>query len=572
MARAVASIDPVQYQCIRFFRVLMLLGLTLIACRLFAVQVLCHDDYEKQAKTLVERQRVLPAERGSICDRRGRELAADRPALNVYVRPKDLTDPWQTAVELGKALGKDSAALARSIAERPEGQLPIAQAQEASLSTELAATIQRERKGLVLEPIRKRVYPRGSVAADLLGFVGREHRGLEGLEHTMDHRLQGRPGLAVGEVDVFGGRIEHRTDTIQAPQDGDSIWLTIDADLQEACERKLAEAVEACEGTDGYAIVMHAPTGRVLAACDYPTFDLSRWSKVKEETWRPGFATWTFEPGSTVKPLVFARALEEGVIASNESFYCDGTQKVADTTVKCHSPSGGHGRLGVSGVLRVSCNDASAQVGMRMGAKRMSSLFESLGFTQSPTDEIQSQYQLLPAYLGTTWCANSAFGQGISITPLHLTAAFAALANGGRLVRPEFIEATAGADGRKVERRPGEGQQVYRKDIADLICHYLVETVEASDGTGREAAVPGVRVAGKTGTAQIPSPSGGYLADRFVVSFVGIVPADNPEWVVTVVINQPGSGNAWGGTIAAPAFREIAASVCRILGTPDKPS
>jgi stage V sporulation protein D (sporulation-specific penicillin-binding protein) len=569
MVDAPHSMDPIQYRCVRGFRVAIGFLLAIVAARLVGIQVLAHEEHLKTAIDMVQRTRVLAAQRGALCDRKGRELAVDRPALIVYVRPDKLVDPWQTAVDLGGALKREPGELAAEISRSPNSMIRVAEEADPSVADDLRGALQRERVGICLETIQKRVYPQGSVAADLLGFVGREHTGLAGLEHSLEHRLQGQEGLAIGQVDVNGVPLEHRTETVREPKDGETVFLTIDSEVQTACEKKLAEAVRACGAQGGCAIVMHAPTGRVLVACDVPTYDLTRHRSGDEtETWRPDFSTWTYEPGSTIKPLVFAMALEQGVIRSNETFFCDGVHKVADRTLRCHGPEGGHGTLGVSGVLRVSCNDATAQVGERAGSKRLSALFTSLGFTGSPTDEIQSQYQNLPSYLGPTWCATSAYGQGISITPLHLTTAFAALANGGMLVRPEFVEATAGPDGRKVEREPAKGRRVFRQEIADVICRDLIETVEAKDGTGHSAAIKGLSIAGKTGTAQIPAPTGGYLDGVYVVSFVGILPADHPEWVVTVVINRPTKGNAWGGTIAAPAFREIALTLCRALAIP----
>lgn len=556
-------------RAIQMARIVVTLLFALAGVKLYTIQILEHEHHAAMARDLYSRDRVLAAERGRIVDCRGRTLAEDKPTVTVYVRPSALTDPQATAHELAGALGRDAGQLAGEMREAQGTTLPVARDREVAVLERMAATLKRESAAIAIERAPRRSYPEGSVAADLLGFVDASGVGKAGLEQTFEHRLHGQSGLEERVVDVFGRSLEHRTRLEREPADGDTLVLALDATLQAACERKLAEAVKSCQAQAGYALVMHVPTGRVRAACDYPSYDLTKARRDSDaELWRAGFASWTHEPGSTMKPLTFAMAIEAGVITPNQTFYCDGSEKVADRTIKCHSPDGGHGTLDVAGVLAVSCNDATAQVGRKAAAARMCSLFTSLGFTQNPTDELSSAHMPLQTDGGAPWAAIAAFGQGVSITPLHLTAAYAALANDGVLLRPEFVEATIGPDGERHERELAPGRRVFDPATARLIVRDLIQTVESKQGTGTAAAIPGVRIAGKTGTAQIASSTGGYRSDRFVVSFVGILPADKPQWVVTVVLDSPADGNAWGGTMAAPAFREIARSLCSVEGIP----
>ncbi len=432
----------------------------------------------------------------------------------------------------------------------------------------LAATAEREPEGFGTLAERKRVYPKQSLAADLLGFVGMEHDGLEGMEATMEDRLRGTDGVATGEVDVFGWPITHRTQVLRPAQDGETLVLTIDSDIQQACERELAEGVREHGAEGGCVLVMHAPTGRVMAACDYPTFNPNRWEETTQEVWRPRFSSWTYEPGSTIKPFVVAEALATAAVRADETFLCAGKTQVAEYTIECREgPSGGHGYVTPATILKHSCNIGALQIGQRLGGQRLADLFARLGFTDAPTDEVFTQYQLLPSYLDQAWCATSAYGQGISITPLHLATAYCALANDGVLMKPQFIKETIGPNQTRVERRPERVGRVFPEEAARLVCSYLTDVVEGEGGTGSHARLPGSIIAGKTGTAEIPGPSG-YRDNEFIVSFAGMFPGDDPEWVVVVVIDRPAPDNAFGGTVAAPIFRDIAESLITALGVP----
>jgi len=547
--------------------VLLAVVMAVVAVRLAQVQVLQHDYWQRESDGFIIKEIPLPAARGAILDRMGRELAVDRPAVAVYVHPPRLTDPLGTARDLGTILGVSPDSILKRISECRGPFLYIDRQVDASLKPRIQELAKREDQAVGTEPSTRRVYPKGSVAADVLGFAGIERTGLAGIEAACDKLLSGQPGHAVGERDATGWPIPHRTRVIQPARDGTTLKLTIDLSVQEACERELAEAVKSNHAKAGCAVVLETRTGNVLAACDYPTYDPNSWEGTKQSTWAPRFATWTYEPGSTIKPLVAAMALDAGVITENSTFTCNKTYTVGRHKLECrHAPSGGHGTLSVADILKYSCNIGALQIGLKAKGERMSRLFTGLGFTEPPTTELPSQYQVLPTYLVPTWCATSSYGQGISITPLHLAAAYGALANGGERMRPRFIVATIDPNGTVSERPPVREGRVFGAEASRRVLEMLTRVVEDTHGTGHEAKVPGLVVAGKTGTAEIPGP-GGYLANQWIVSFVGVLPAGDPRYVIAVVIDRP-TGTAYGGTVAAPVFRDIAESIVTTLQIP----
>ncbi|MBD3175853.1 MAG: stage V sporulation protein D, partial [Armatimonadia bacterium] len=360
--------------------------------------------------------------------------------------------------------------------------------------------------------------------------------------------------------------IPHRTTTMAPAKDGSSLKLTLDVKVQQACERELAMGIQEVGAESGCVVVMDVATGDVLAACDYPTFDPNSWQEVDPEVWSPRFSTWIYEPGSTIKPLVVAMALSEGVVSPSSTFYCGGTLEAGDWEVGCGHVDGGHGTVDLTDLLKYSCNVGAAQVGQAAGAEELTRLFKRLGFTDLPTRELPAQCHPLPPYKGPAWCATASFGQGIGITPLHLAAAYGALANGGVMMRPRFVDSAIDAGGHAKEFPPVEVTRVYPRHAARRVVSMLGHVVQDDDGTGHRARVPGCTVAGKTGTAEVVV-DGKYEPGQYVVSFVGLLPAEDPRYVIVVVLDRP-EGDAYGGTMAAPVFRDIAESLITDLHLP----
>ncbi len=555
----------------RLVRMGLFLCLAFIITRLIWIQGFQHEYYKKRSHDITQDTIDLAARRGTITDRLGRELAVDRPAIAVYVHPPRLQDVHRTAESLGEILGIPADSIERRIRQCSESFMYVDRQADATLKPRILEVVKKEPQAIGIQPAVRRVYPKGALAADLLGFTGIDHNGLSGLEASFEERLHGKDGVAEGERDVTGWPIPHRTTTLTPPQDGASLRLTLDVRVQEACERELAEGVEAVGAEAGCVIVMDVRNGDVLAACDYPTYNPSDYLSVPEEVWTPRFSFWTYEPGSTMKPLVAAMALAEGYVTASQSFYCGGSMPVGVWEVGCHQPSGGHGWQDLAGVLKYSCNVGVAQVGLAAGRDALTRLFERLHFTKLATREITAQCHPLPETRDSAWCATASFGQGVSITPLHLVSAYAALANEAGHSCGRFVAAAVDAQGAHQgvpahSARPDLSEARRRRDR--LHAHVVEDEVAQM-----RAKVPGCTVAGKTGTAQVVA-NGVYLPDTYVVSFAGIFPAEAPRYAAVVVLDKAGA-DAYGGTLAAPIFRDIAQSLITDLNLPvekpDKP-
>jgi cell division protein FtsI/penicillin-binding protein 2 len=568
MAAPASSLWDTSASRLRFLRIGLLGLLAFIVWRLVSVQIVDHDHYKGLGAIISSQAIEIHPKRGGIRDIRGRDLASDCPAIAVYVRRDKLSNLDGMSQDLGAILGIPPDRIAHEIASGRGSFVYIDRQADEALKPRIDELARQQPNAVGTEPATRRTHPKGVTAADLLGFTGTDHEGLAGLEASRDRELGGQPGEAVGQRDVTGWPIPHRTVETQPARNGDSLRLALDLDVQEACERELAAGASKFRAQGACAVVMEVKTGNVVAACDYPSYDPDNWKRSTQEDWKPRFATWTYEPGSTMKPLVVAAALSEGVITEGSYFSCNGSYHIASHTLSCsHGPSGGHGSLNAEGILTVSCNIGALQIGLKTGAARLSRLFQSLGFTEPPTNEIASQYQVLPECRVPTWCATVAYGQGLSITPLHLASAYATLANGGVRMRPRVIDATIDPDGlEKREPVVPEGR-AFSESAARRVVEMLVNVIDRDEGTGRRARVNGCTIAGKTGTAQIPVP-GGFLEDRYVVSFAGIIPANEPRYVVLVVVDRPADGDAYGGTVAAPIFQRIAESLITIEQVP----
>lgn len=556
---------------LRHVRVLLLIAMAVVAAKLVMLQAVEHEQRLRELEFYVRHKVELAARRGTIYDRNGQELAVDRPAIAVYVHPDLLDDPRATADELAEALGLDPDKLGARLCAASEAGTTfayVARQLSPELKPAVAEVVSRRGRAVGILNETKRVYPKGTLAADVIGFVGIDHQGLAGLEARLDSRLRGEPGLAVGERDVNGWIIPHRTAELRPARDGDSVLLTVDARVQAACEREIEEGVKEHQAVAGCAVVMHVPTGQIIAACDYPSYNPNEFAVSEESVWQPRFSTWTYEPGSTMKTFIVAAALASGAITVDQAFHCSGSYDIGSYTIRCrYAPPGGHGRCTPARALKVSCNVSLLQIGLKLGPQRLAELFAKLGFTQAPSRELPGQYQVLPKYLVPTWCATASFGQGVSITPLHLASAYAALANDGVRMEPQIVAAYMDAEGRRVIRNPVRDTEVFPPDVAREVRDMLVKVVDEEGGTGRQASVPGLSIAGKTGTSDIPCP-GGYLDGPCIASFAGMFPADRPEYVVLVVIDRPKTTRGAGGTVAAPIFRDIAESLATIVQMP----
>lgn len=551
-------------------RYILFILLSIVALRFYQIQVIEAPGYARTARGIVWRELSVPPRRGTIYDREGRTLARDTRVYSVAVRPARVRDPSGTARLLAQALDLPEGWVRQRMGENPVFvyvQRMVDPEKVPALQSVAAAD-----PGVVLQAELGRTYPNGPLAGPILGFVGIDRQGLSGFEAYNEKLLCGSLGRMRADVDVNQHPIPYRRSIILPSADGVDVYLTLDSEIQRTCEQVLQDTVAQSSARMGIAIVLGAQTGEILAAASTPPFNPNKPGDTVPH-WRESPVTqWAFEPGSTLKSLVVAAALDSGTITEKDRFYCSGSREIAGYTVRCaHAGRGGHGWLRPADILRVSCNVGAMQIGVKMKPERLLPYLKGFGFFSPTNVELAEATGSVPGYRGPVWAATAAFGQGISTTALQLAVAYAALANDGLLLRPRLVAAVSAPNGRGL--RPTEPTpigQVISPEVSRKVCQWLVAVIEEADGTGKAARIPGYTIAGKTGTAQKPK-GGHYVPGLYTGSFVGLVPADRPEYVILVIVDEPSAGSYYGGQVAAPAFRKIAEKVLALYPSRPEP-
>lgn len=546
--------------------VLLCLAVVLVIARLFYLQIYQTDAFHDKA--LGQRLRSVPvdAHRGTIYDRNMNKLAVTVSSTAIEAQLMEIKDPEETAAKLAQVLGRDKAELKRLLT-RPGVRTWVAR----GLDAKTARLIEEmDLDGICLVQRPHRVYPNGKLAAHLLGIVGVDNQGLEGLEYALDPLLAGVAGRALVETDAVGRYIPGGLQRNVSPQDGESVVLTIDQVIQYIAERELARAVEETRSRRGALLVMDPRTGEVLALAVYPAFDPNHYWDYGRDVRRCVACVDQYEPGSTMKIFTTAAALEEGLISADTLVEDPGQVRMGGITIRCWRP-GGHGKQTFQQALGNSCNPVFAQIAVeRLGPQRMYSYLSAFGFgSRLGVDFPGEASGLLPAPNPSGWgetarWATIGFGQGIAVTPLQLLTATAAIANGGLLMRPHLVRHVLNSQGDVVEeRKPEPIRQVISPETAAEVNRLLRSVVV--DGSGRMADIPGYPVAGKTGTAEVPSPRGGYGSER-IASFVGYAPYDEPRLAALVVLYEAQSEIRYGSTLAAPVFARAVGDMLKYLG------
>lgn len=499
--------------------------------------------------------RLIPL-RGRILDCRGTPMAVSLEAGSLFSHPASVEDPVLTARLLAPHLEMDAGSLRGRLKQSLSfvwlaRQLPLKKAR---------AVRQLGLSGIGMEKEGKRYYPNREVAANVIGFVGVDSQGLEGLELYYEGRVRGAQASLLLQRDARGRLLWREMAETPGIGRGSEIALTLDLRIQFAAERALRQAVEDTGASSGSVVVLDPRSGEVLAMACVPTFNPNRFQAYGPGWRRNRCITDIFEPGSTAKPFLLAAVIEEGLVSEQTKFDCEkGSYRFGGHRINDMQP---YEELTALEVITHSSNIGATKMAERLDAQTLWGYLHAFGFGQKTGIDLPGEVggNLRP---WRRWArvalATHAFGHGFSVTTLQMATAFAALANGGFLLEPFLVREVRDETGRSVEvRRPRVVRRVISKDTADRVLAVL-EVVVAS-GTGKKAQVPGFRVAGKTGTAmRFDQETGRYEHDRPVVSFVGVVPADRPELVIAVVLNEP-EGQASGGKMAAPVFREIAAS------------
>jgi cell division protein FtsI (penicillin-binding protein 3) len=500
---------------------------------------------------------ALPAGRGTIYDRAGVELGLGERATTVYANPKQIANPRAAALAVERTLGLDADRIYPLLADRTHGFVYV----ERQADPAQAASLQRLKlSGFGFYPEEKRSYPQRSVAAQVLGYVGIDGDGLSGLELGFDRELAGSAGKETIVKDPSGRVIDVQQERPETP--GRDVFLTLDHSIQANAEEVLRQTVQKWHAKSASAIVLDPRTGAVLAMAVQPGYDANRFPSAPRDLQRNRTVTDTYEPGSTFKLITVGAALSERLVSPSTRFTLPYSLKVADRVIH-DAEERGTVNYSVAQILAHSSNIGAIELAEMLGRTRLSKWISRFGFGRVTGIDYpgESPGIVLPTekWSGST-IGNVPIGQGIAVTPVQMAAAYAAVANGGIWSRPHLVDHVAGGGRPSLYRR-----RLVSPRIAKELMGMLKDVV--AEGTGQYAAMPGYQVAGKTGTAQKPDSHGGYATGRYVASFVGIVPASRPRFVVLVTVDEP-QGAIWGGVVAAPAFQQIARFDLQYLEVP----
>jgi cell division protein FtsI (penicillin-binding protein 3) len=500
---------------------------------------------------------TIPAGRGTLFDRSGLELALGEQATTVYANPMQITNPRRAALAVERTLGVNADQIFPALANRTRGFVYVARQADPAQ----AAALQRLKlPGFGFYPEERRDYPQRSVAAQVLGYVGTDGNGLSGLELQFDHELAGRPGKETITKDPSGQVIDVQNQIPEVP--GRDVYLTLDHSIQANAEEVLRETVHKWAAKSASAIVLDPRTGAILAMAVQPGFNANSFPSTPSDLQRNRTVTDTYEPGSTFKLVTVAGALSEKIVSPRTRFRLPYSLHVADRVIH-DAEKRGIVNYSVAQILAHSSNIGAITLAEMLGRTRLSSWITKFGFGRTTGVDFpgESPGIVLPPdkWSGST-IGNVPIGQGIAVTPVQMAAAYAAIANRGVWSRPHLVDHVAGG------ARPSLN---HRRLVSPKIARQLMTMLKdvVAEGTGQFAAVPGYQVAGKTGTAQKPDSHGGYATGRYVASFVGIVPASRPRFVILVAVDEP-RGAIWGGTVAAPAFQQIARFDLQYLEVP----
>jgi len=526
-------------------------ALTVISGQLFSLQVFRYSELVRVADGQTSRRVPSVARRGTIYDRNGRELAISLATSSIFVRPSQVENPERASQALSAALKLP----AEKILDRLRAGKSFVYIKRAASSEEAEAVERLMLKGIGSDVQSKRFYPKAQQAAHLLGFVGADDQGLEGLELQYDAYLAGKRQWVMRQQDAKRRPI-FREEADEAH--GADLYLTIDEVIQYITERELEAAVTHSGALSGSAIVMDPFTGEILALANYPTFDPNLYSEASAFARRNRAVADYYEPGSAFKAIVGAGALEERLVRPEDRFNAEGGAiEVGGVTIRDHER---FETLTFAEVMAHSSNVGAIKVGQRLGKSHYYDYISGFGFGNLTKIDLPGETPGLirrPKEWSALSLASLSIGQEISVSPLQMLTAMSAIANGGNLVRPYVAKSIVAEDGKVIrENVPMPVRRVISEDTARTLANILKGVV--TDGTGKAAAVEGFETAGKTGTSQkVERSTGRYSRNKVVASFVGFVPVEHPQLAIIVIIDEPATLR-WGGSIAAPTFREIA--------------
>ena len=556
-----------KYRLAGLLALFLILFIALLS-RAFQLQVLSGE----KLKTLAQRQHTttlqLHPERGMIYDRNGEKLAMSVLADSVCADPTRIVDPAKASRQIAAVLNQNSSDVFKKISE-PKSFCWLAR----KISPEQAARVEAvDIEGVFLIKEPKRFYPNGQLAAHLIGFAGFDAEGLEGLEKKYDDTLKGNPEKLTWARDAKGKKLFLHVERDRSNKDESAnLVLTIDSRIQFLVETHLKEAVLNKGAKGGIAVVMDPKTGEILAMANEKAFNPNNIKGLTADVWRNRAITDSIDPGSTFKPFLVAGALEEKIVKESDQFYCeDGYYTVANRVIR-EANRKRHGYLSVREILKYSSNIGSAKIADKLGKDKYYAYIKNFGFGSKTGIDLAGEAAgvLRPAKDWTKVdTAAIAFGQGISVTAIQLISAMSAIANNGVLMKPFIVRGLTDKNNNPIKMyAPETVRRVVSPATAKRLTAMLTEVVGAEDGTGKNAHIINVAVAGKTGTAQkFDFARGVYSSERVRTSFIGFFPSDNPQVVILVILDEP-ARDKWGGVAAAPVFKNIGEQILNCVKT-----
>ena len=536
--------------------------------KVFYIQVFQYQKLNKLASSLWSRNLPITADRGLILDRNGKVLASNITTTSLYLVPNQIKNKEEVAQSLAQILDVSYEEMYKHVSKKtsiervhPEGR---------QLSFEIADELNKlNYDGVYLLKESKRYYPYGNLLSHVLGYVGIDNQGLSGLELEYDDVLTGSVGAIKYYSDALGNKLEMAEEYVE-PINGNNVTLTIDLDLQIAVERELDNAQAKYNPEHILAVAMDPNTGEVLAMASRPNYDPNEYQTYTQEVLARNLPIWMmYEPGSTMKITTLAAAINEGVVNLFEDTYYDsGSVNVDGATIHCWK-AGGHGAQTFLNVVENSCNPGFVELGFRLGKEKLFEYIKNLGFGEKTGIDLNGEAKGILFDLdkvGNVELATTSFGQGVSVTPIQQITSVSAIVNGGTLYKPYIVKSTENSKGDILTSvSPTEVRTVITKETSEMV-RYALESVVAN-GSGRNAYIENYRIGGKTGTAQKVN-NGTYMVGNYILSFIGFMPADNPEIVVYVAIDNPKGVVQYGGTVAAPIAKGIFESYIEINDLP----
>lgn len=552
--------------------VLILLGLTLMWSALIGRAAYLQLIPDKRLNALQKRQFetvvTLNARRGDVVDRNGHELAVSMTTYSLFLDPKIVEEPKKLSKILSKALAQNPKSIDEKLRQRGKRFIWVARHLDRTVRDTIEAETKKQKlRGIGFVEESKRIYPNERLLSQVIGFVGEEENGLEGLELRYNEQLQAENKKVAARKDARGRPLIVAGHMFDQPPEGNDLQLTVDRELQYVLEQELAATVSKHEADSAVGIVLDAQTSEVLAMASAPTFDANKAAEATSNRKRNKVVTDSFEPGSTMKTFVMAGALAGGYIEPNTKIDCGGgVMRIGKRTIRDDVHK--FFTLTASEILAVSSNIGTAKIAFKMGDQKVLEAFRNFGFGEKLGVDLPGEakgiIQALP------WrdhlLANVAFGHGITVTPLQMANAYAAIANGGTLHQPFIVKAIRDPDtGELTESKPRAIRRVMGEVEAAKL-RLMLAAVTSKEGTGFNARVPGFPVAGKTGTAQKVNPAGrGYMRGGYISSFAGFLPANDPRFVIYIAVDHPRK-EYYGAAVAAPVFARVAKFAVRHAG------